>query len=226
MESELLRTATLMDGQRLAPETVEVEAGAALERLVERRLPEGGAAEPVVVRIADLGLANALAATGGPVRLTCGRIAGASGPDEVAGVLAHELGHVGHRHAARMLLGDLGMSALVGGSDIGRLSDTLLSNAMSREREREADAFALSALARAGIPPQGLVDFFERNAATSECDGDLCGKLGTCVATHPPDAERLAAFRAAAACAGAVQPALDDAGWRALRAACGPGPSG
>lgn len=208
------------------------EADAALAGLVARLAPEGGMVEPVTLRIADLAVANALAAPGGQVLLTRGLIAEASGPDEVAGVLAHELGHVHHRHATRMLLRNLGMSVLLGGSDIGRLSNTLLSNAMSRDMEREADDFAVAALARAGVSPKGLVAFFERHQPKASEEGaagrgqDLFETLGTYASTHPPTPERLARFKAAARAAqGPLQPALDEAGWRALRAACGPGTS-
>lgn len=207
------------------------EAAAALAGLAARLAPEGGMVEPITLRIADLPVANALAAPGGQVLLTRGLIAEASGPDEVAGVLAHELGHIQHRHATRMLLRNLGMSVLLGGSDIGRLSDTLLSHAMSRDMEREADAFALAALARAGVSPKGLVAFFERHQPRATKEGasgrgrDLFATLGTYASTHPPTPERLARFEAAARAArGALQPALDEAGWQALRAACGPGP--
>ncbi|MFQ3664766.1 MAG: M48 family metallopeptidase [Sphingomonadaceae bacterium] len=203
-------------------------AEAALARLTDRLLPDGSGAEPVRVQVADLAVANAFAAPGGQVVLTRGLIEQASGPDEVAGVLAHEFGHVAHRHATRMLLRNMGMSILLGGfSDAARMGDTLLANVMSREAEREADRFALDALAAANISPAGLAAFFERagRAVASDQENaksgrDLFATIGTWASTHPPSAERLATFRAAAEAAGETVPAMDASDWNALRAAC------
>ncbi|WP_448581287.1 M48 family metallopeptidase [Thermaurantiacus sp.] len=200
------------------------EAEAALARLLARLQPEGGHAEPVVVRIADLGVANALAAPGGQVLLTRGLIEAASGPDEVAGVLAHELGHVEHRHATELLLRNAGMAILLSSlnSNLANFADTLLQTAMSREKEREADAYALAILARAGISPAGLVAFFTRATTESADASPLVRRLGNWVSTHPPAPERLATFRAAAARARGTTPALSASDWQALRSACGP----
>jgi Zn-dependent protease with chaperone function len=227
------QTVTVPLGEAIAEEVAAgkfcrtPESTAAIARLVARLLPDGGGAEPVVVRIADLPVANALAAPGGQVLLTRGLVEKASGPDEVAGVLAHELGHVEHRHATQMLLRNIGMSILLSGtgSDAAAFGDTLLMTAMSREKEREADAFALETLARAGISPAGLIAFFEREMP-KEKDGkkprDVLVTLGKWSSTHPPTPERLAAFRDAVGQAGETTPAMDAADWAALKAACGP----
>jgi predicted Zn-dependent protease len=200
------------------------EADAALDRLLERLMPDGGGAEPVVVRIADLALANAMAAPGGQVLLTRGLIEKASGPDEVAGVLAHELGHVEYRHATQMLLRNVGMAILLSGanSDVAVLGDTFLQTAMSREKEREADEFAIAMLARADISPKGLVAYFERTMPASGSGSEIAGTIGGWASTHPPTPERLASFREAASRAGPTRAAMSDADWAALRKACGP----
>ncbi len=216
-----------MTGGRLC-ETPEAEA--ALARLTARLLPEGGSAEPVRVRVADVALANAFAAPGGQVVITRGLIEQAGGPDEVAGVLAHELGHVEHRHPTALLLRNLGMSILLGGlSDSARMADLLLANAMTRDAERVADRFALTILDQAAISPAGLVAFFERvvpeegEKAKAGRPGQALETLGRWSSTHPPAPERLAVFRAAARNAGETRPAMPEADWKALRAACKPG---
>ncbi len=195
-------------------------AEAALERLVGRLLPRGSPAEPIRVQVADIPQANALAAPGGQVVLTRGLIEQASGPDEVAGVLAHELGHVAHRHATRMILRDLGVGVLLGrfGGDAAALADTLLATSMSRDMEREADAFAIAALAAARISPAGLVAFFEREGAPEA----PLGQAGRWLSTHPSTPERLLRFRAAAARARGTSPAMTQAEWAALKRVCGP----
>lgn len=98
------------------------EAGAAIDRLLARLAPEGGDGEPITVTIVDWQVANALAAHGGQVVLTRGLIETADGPDEVAGVLAHELGYVSHHHMNKALIRAFGLSILLSsvGGNAGR----------------------------------------------------------------------------------------------------------
>ena len=90
----------------------------------------------------------------------------------MAGVAAHELGHIAHDHSTRavyrsfavalvvgVLLGDLS-----GGTVAGGLAEWTLNSGYSRDAEREADAFALERLQAAGIGSGGLLDFFARLA--------------------------------------------------------------
>lgn len=200
---------------------MSAEATAALDRMVARLDPP----VPVAVTIADWSLPNAFAGPGGQIVLTRGLIEQASGPDEVAGVLAHEIGHVANHHPTRALLRHYGLSLFAGsvGGGFAQTADLGLVLAASRDAEREADAHGLDALVAADISPAGLAAFFERQAAKgtkAEARGDeLLARLGGYATTHPSDAERLAAIRAAAkGVTGA--PALSAADWAALKAAC------
>lgn len=199
------------------------QAEAALQRLMDRLDPP----QPVTVTIADWGMANAFAGPGGQVVLTRGLLDAASGPDEVAGVLAHEIGHVAHHHPNRALLRHYGVSLFttaVGGT-AAQTADLGLMLAASRDAEREADSFGLDALERAGISPAGLAAFFERQSGQTPAKDradpvpDLLRQLGGYATTHPSDAERLAAIRAAAQ-GSAATPAMSAADWAALKAAC------
>lgn len=203
------------------------EAQAALDRLVARLGPQ----VPVSVTVADWRLANAFAGPGGQVVLTRGLLEAASGPDEVAGVLAHELGHVAHHHPNRALLRHYGVSlfATALGGTTAQTADLGLMLAASRDAEREADRFALLALEQARISPEGLAAFFERQAkpaprAAAETAGsDLLTRLGGYATTHPSDSERLAAIRAAAG-GGDRAPAMPASDWAALKAVCSVNP--
>jgi hypothetical protein len=207
------------------------EARGALLLLLDRLEPEDGYVEPVRVTVVDWGIANALAAPGGQVVLTRGLIEKADGPDEVAGVLAHELGHVEHRHMNKALIRAFGLSVLLSsvGGNTGAMADMLLTNAMSRDDEREADAWALEALARAGISAGGLADFFQRNlprsgqAEEAESEKGAFGRIGSYASTHPPSTERLRSIRLAVASERETASALDPRDWAALQAVCGSG---
>jgi predicted Zn-dependent protease len=173
------------------------------------------------VRVVDSKMVNAFAVPGGQIGILSGLIEKADTADELAGVLAHEIGHVVHRHPTEGLLRQLGLAAtmelLLGGSgtgieDAAGLGNTLLTLSYSREAEAEADATALAILGRAGIDGHGLHRFFQR----LEQEGDLGSSVPSLLLTHPPTAERLAAT--AVAPSGAR--ALDTGQWQALQAIC------
>ncbi len=92
-------------------------------------------------------------------------------PEELAGVLAHEIQHVTHRHVTRLLLQQASMGVLFGAMT-GDLNGAMLFGiqaasrlgglSYSRDAEEEADREARTLLLRARIDPHGLVTFFER----------------------------------------------------------------
>ena len=200
-------------------------ADAALARLTARI----GAPRPLNVTVADWPFANAFAGPGGEIVLTRGLIETASGPDEVAGVLAHEMGHVAHHHPTKALLRYYGVSLLAGslGGRSAELADVGLALASTRDAEREADAHALKALAAADVSTAGLSAFFERQMkGGTKPDGQaeerlrqVLAEAGSWARTHPPDAERLETIRAAGVSA-RTRPAMTAADWAALKAAC------
>jgi predicted Zn-dependent protease len=120
---------------------------------------------------------NAFATFGGQIFVHTGLITSTRNVSELAGVLAHEIGHVVHRHLAQNLKRqqELGMlrQAAVLGSAIGgvpnvgavdllsQLSTIGLINSFTREAEAEADVFAVDLLPRAGYDPHGMITMFE-----------------------------------------------------------------
>jgi predicted Zn-dependent protease len=202
------------------------EAKAALAALLARL----GTPGPVTLTVADTGFANAFAGPGGQVVLTRGLLEEASGPDEVAGVLAHELGHVARHHPTEALLRQYGLGLLTGslGGGYADAANMGLLLAASRDAEREADGYALERLKGARISTAGLLGFFERHATPKAARGearsatdagrDLLERIGSYATTHPADVERIAAFRAAAR---GGTPALPPDRWAALKSVCG-----
>lgn len=119
---------------------------------------------------------NAFAVPGGYVYLHSGTLLAAGSPDELAGVMGHEIGHVKARHFARMqsqgklpeLLANLaGMAAAVATGEPGLLVATQAANVamqlrFSREFEAEADQLSVVYTTRAGYDPAAISRFFER----------------------------------------------------------------
>lgn len=187
---------------------------AALDRLVARLHPDG---PPVRVVVVDLPIVNAVTLPGRQVLLFRGLLDQAESPDEVAGVLAHEFGHVEHRDAMVALLRGYGLSLLLGGVDGGAITQTLISNRYSRGDERSADASGLAALERARISPRAIAGLFDR-LSRIEPSGAGTDKLFALLSTHPLSAERRQAF-INAPIAGTTA-SLSPADWQALKASC------
>jgi Zn-dependent protease with chaperone function len=146
----------------------------------------------------------------------------------ITAVLAHELGHVRHRHGVRLLVQATvlsGLAAVVLGDFSTVLAGVpvLLGQASySREAEREADAEAVRILRAAGISPEVMVTLFDKleeemnkeemkenagqDPAGNKGQGERGSRasvqdswLGIAFASHPADADRVRYFREAAA---------------------------
>ncbi|MFA6220006.1 MAG: M48 family metallopeptidase [Erythrobacter sp.] len=175
--------------------------------------------------VANIGLINAVALPGGQVLLFDGIVRQAQSPEELAGVLGHEVGHVRERHVMTALLRQFGLSVLLAGanSGIGDTAAGIASMGYSREAEREADAFARARMATSRISPAATADFFERMAGESgesESDSALIGWL----ASHPAALERARAFRAAGKKGAAYLPVLNASEFAALKSMCADDP--
>ncbi len=145
---------------------------------------------------------NAFALPGGAVIVTDELVKLLDGRDELLlGVLAHEAGHIRHRHGMRALVQTTLLSSITALA-FGDFS-TVLAGApallghlgYSRDFEREADGEAIHVLRAAGQSPAAMVTVFERLRAEHRKHGV---DLGIALASHPADAERIERFRAAA----------------------------
>ena len=133
---------------------------------------------------------NAFAMPGGYVVVHTGLLQLTETPEEVAGVLAHEVQHIEQRHSLRSIAKSLGFSAAVSlllgdASAAVSLGGELLQLKFSRDHETEADREGLKTLVAAKINPVGMRDFFAKMAAQSQLN------LGF-LATHPASNERMA----------------------------------
>jgi len=166
------------------------------------------------------GIVNAFALPGGYIYISRGLLTLAENEAEVAGVLAHELGHInalhhGRRQGSETLAGLLiaGASiaadvAGVGGRQIGQLGGAVAQSVLSgysRKHELESDRLALRYMSRAGYDPQAMVGFLKKMRGQSRLEAKRLGQSPDKVdatnylATHPAPIERV---RKAAALAG------------------------
>lgn len=146
--------------------------------------------------------ANAFALPGGPMVVFTGLISKAPSPEALAGVMAHEIQHVQHRHGLKRMLGSIGASLvlpiLLGDTGsvtatLGGLGAELTLLKFDRTQESEADQDGLKLMLQAGIPPQGMVDFFQW-LAKKEANSSVPSALGF-LSTHPAPEERLQALQ-------------------------------
>ena len=185
-----------------------------------RRLAPAASPYRFVVRVVNLEMVNAFALPGGQIVIAEGLLRVAESPDEVTGVLAHEMGHVLHRHSTAAMIEALGLAFLFGAllgdfgtGVIGVAGETLVGLSFRREAEAEADERALTLLDNAGMSSRGLADFFERMERKA---GDRPAVLRL-LSTHPPNEMRQRSFERGAT---ARPPSLDDREWRNLKAIC------
>ncbi len=165
-------------------------------------------------------MVNAVALPGGPIVVFSGLVKEAETPEEVAGVLAHEMNHVLLRHGLHATVKNLGMLAVVKivlGDQEGvigvmeRLGVQLTSLTFSRRMETEADLAGLDLLYRARISPSGMIRFFERLSQTDPHQVDL-------LSTHPMSAARAERLMSCAAALPPLAPAPIELDWKAIQA--------
>jgi Zn-dependent protease with chaperone function len=141
---------------------------------------------------------NAFALPGGTILVTTGITNLIDRSEELAGVLAHEIGHVVRRHSVQAQYGSVGLLKLLAntsgenaGASTGLAAGSLvlLNQSHSRDHEREADRFAVELLVQAGIDPHGLHGFL-KNLMSVEGPGGG-SRLGRALSSHPATAERL-----------------------------------
>jgi Zn-dependent protease with chaperone function len=164
---------------------------------------------------------NAFALPGGKVYLFRGLLAKAENADEIAGVLAHELGHLRHRDNMRELIYNGGSAFLIGllfGDITGSgalifTSRSLVRASYSREAEQNADSFAIEVMHRLGRSPKPMGELLFR-VTGKEGDHSL-----SILASHPLTENRLARMSKEDQPASGP-PLLTAEEWASLKAIC------
>jgi len=156
--------------------------------------------------VLDSPIVNAFATPGGYIYITRGLMALANTESEVAGVVAHEIGHVAARHAAErqsqavlasipgifagILTGSEAVAGMVGAGGSAYLQS------YSRDQEYQADLLGVRYLSRTNYDPYGMAGFLSHLQAEDRLDAVLAGRpemadQSSMMSTHPRTADRI-----------------------------------
>jgi Zn-dependent protease with chaperone function len=200
---------------------------AALDKLIGKLAAAAALPYRIQVEVVRRTEFNAFALPGGHIYAFQGFIDRAQSPDEIAGVLAHEMGHVAHRDGTRTVLQAAGLSFLfgmmlgdfVGGGAVVIAAKTVLRSSYSRQVEAQADAYSVALMRRVGGDPRALAVILAR--VTTDKDEGI--KI---LNDHPDTKDRVIAINAMAPAGGATTPLLGAADWAALKQICAAAPAG
>jgi beta-barrel assembly-enhancing protease len=189
-------------------------------------LATGDAEMPnVSVHIYDLSFVNAFALPGGRIIVSNKLIEQAERPEELAGVLAHEIGHVVHADPETQMIRRLSMNLIYdafGSSHSSGAIAIMEQLRQSRTAEEAADAYARQIMVAAGVDPIGLRDFFSRllkHERGGPSGNNALVQFGSMFSTHPVTETRIAKIEPLPDGEKAKQ-VLDETDWQALRKAC------
>ncbi|MGY3033603.1 Zn-dependent protease with chaperone function [Bradyrhizobium sp. USDA 4354] len=198
---------------------------AAFTKLVNRLRDAAGLDDTMTAGVLPTSVPNAFALPGGKVFVLKGLLDKAESPDELAGILAHELGHLKHYDNMRGLIYNGGTSFLIGllfgdvtgSSAVIFASRSLVEASYSREAETAADTFAIEIMHTLGRSPKPAAELMFR--ITGKEGGST---LTMILASHPLTEDRLARMTKEDRPASGP-PLLTDKEWQALKGICGSG---
>jgi Zn-dependent protease with chaperone function len=222
-ERRLGDTFSLQIKTRFGGKTCDSAAGqAAFTALVEKLARAGGVDSPPAAQVLSSAIPNAFALPGGHIFLLKGLLQKAQNPDEIAGILAHELGHVAHRDHMRRMIQTGGTSYLFGllfGDVTGAgaviyVGRSLIDASYSREAEERADSFAIDVMHKLGRSPKPMGELLFRVTGAQQNNGL------TILASHPLTEMRRARMIAESG-PDIGEPLLSAAQWQGLKNICG-----
>jgi predicted Zn-dependent protease len=173
-----------------------------VNRVGQNLVRNSDAKVPFTIKVIDSEEVNAFALPGGFFFVNSGLILKADNEAELAGVMAHEIGHVAARHGTRQAtkgeIAQLGMIPLIfmggwTGYGIYQAASVLVPITFlkfSRAMESEADLLGLEYMYKAGYDPTAFVDFFEK---IETLEKRKPGTMSKVFSTHPPTDSRIQA---------------------------------
>lgn len=202
------------------PACNEGPGAAALRRILDRLQSGANYGRRFQLHIVEGDMENAFSLPGRHIVLVSGLVRRAKAPEEVAAVLAHEMGHGLERDPEALFLRNIGVTALAKflkrSDDSAAAFRAMLSQLRySREAERSADAHTVAILRRARIDPKPAGEFILRSAAESPAGESVVADLGA----YPTSAERAALFMKQPPYP--TEPILSEEEWAAAQAVCG-----
>ena len=199
----------------------EAPGRAALGKLVGKLETAAALSIPLDAKVIRRSEANAVALPGGHIYVFEGLIAKSESADEIAGIIAHEIGHVAHRDGTRALLQSAGLSFLfgmllgdfVGGGAVVIGARAVLRSSYTREVESAADRYAVDLMNRAGGDQRALGAVLNRIAGAIHPGMEI-------LRDHPDTQARVKLINDLAASSGSPQPLLEPSEWAALKRIC------
>jgi Zn-dependent protease with chaperone function len=196
---------------------------AAFNKLVNEIREAAGMDSSIKTAVVATPVPNAFALPGARIYLLNGLLAKAENPDEIAGVLAHEFGHLRHRDATRNLIYNGGTSFLIGllfGDITGSgalifASRSLVTSSYSREAEYNADTFSIDVMHGLGRSPKPMGQLLYR-VTGKEVDNSL-----SILSNHPLTEDRLKRMSEEDR-PPSGPPLLSAEEWASLKSICGP----
>jgi predicted Zn-dependent protease len=133
---------------------------------------------------------NAFTVPGGNILISTGLIGFCDSPEELAAVMAHEMGHVEERHVIARLIKELGIKIVTSGDQyvIGEVTGLITSTSFDRKQEEEADQFAAHLLEQSSIEPRTLATLFRKLEKES---GNELMEHFELISTHPNFSSRI-----------------------------------
>ena len=186
--------------EHFAPSKLDGQQADRVWRAFDSIVPSDGRDFRVVLRDGGPFGANAFALPGGTIVVTDQLVKLAPEDAALAGVLAHEVGHVESRHVMRQVISSTVVGAvvtLIAGDVSGVMAGlpaALANLSYSRDMEREADAYAIGLLKSRNLPIEPFAALLERLQAAHKGDGPDWARY---LKTHPDTEDRIAAIRAA-----------------------------
>jgi predicted Zn-dependent protease len=170
------------------------------------------------IMIVDHAMVNAFTLPGRKIVILSGLLRNVESPEELAGILAHELGHVHHKHIIQKIVNALTIGAIfqfVSGDFSGAGIDPatvigVSSLTFDRNMETEADDFAFKRLELKQVNPSLVQKFFKRNTLNMD-------KLSF-LSSHPGDEERIKRFSQKSRTK--PVPLMSEKEWKVLKTYC------
>ncbi len=154
-----------------------------LNKIIKRIVPKEHR-DKINVQIVTEDTVNAYIVPGGHVVIFSALLDEAESPEEIAGILAHEVGHHLENHPVQALIERVGVAVILSGMEMN-----LLNFKYSRDKEVKADRIAISLLDEARVSKRGLIGFLKRNSGSI-----FDNKIVNYLSTHPANEERISSL--------------------------------
>lgn len=181
---ELAMDAVLVESKEIKSDSIDVAMNMMVTRLSSGNL---FASEKFHIHLVNNNEVNAFALPGNHIVVNTGLIYMCDNPEELIGVLAHEIAHLEKRHVIERMRTEgiitllEGAVAQGGGAAVASAVGELAGLAFSRDQENEADEVGFTFLINSNIRPNGMATLFRKMKA----DSDISGYIPEFMSTHP-----------------------------------------